>query len=113
MDINRFFERIHPLDSGEHMFFPEPNNRCYSASELRAIADELDKRNGNSRCIKLTLEDKIVAVDQQTGEQEIISDLYWFEENGVKDWGGEGHLVSYDFYLGDVAPGENDIDGDL
>lgn len=62
MDISKFFERIHPLDTGEHMFFPKPDNQCYSADELRAIADELDKRSKPSGC-SLKFVDQEPAVD--------------------------------------------------
>lgn len=40
----------------------------------------------------------IYATDQRTGERELVSDdLYWFEENGVRDFGGEGHYAAYTF----------------
>lgn len=37
---------------------------------------------------------KLFATDE-TGKREEITDLYWFEENGVHDFGGEGHFHRY------------------
>jgi hypothetical protein len=36
----------------------------------------------------------IYATDRETRERALISDLYWFAEHGVHDWGGEGHSPS-------------------
>lgn len=33
---------------------------------------------------------RLFAIDDD-GNKEEITDLYWFEENGVRDFGGEGH----------------------
>lgn len=42
---------------------------------------------------------KIIAIDRDTKEKIEIDDLYWFEENFVHDWGGEGHGDNYDFVI--------------
>jgi hypothetical protein len=40
---------------------------------------------------------RVFATDSQ-GREEEITDLYWFEENGVHDWGGETyHGEKYSF----------------
>ena len=36
-------------------------------------------------------------IDTKTGVEKPITDLYWFEENGVHDFDGEGHLSQYKF----------------
>lgn len=41
----------------------------------------------------------IIAIDTKTGEKEVIDDFYWFEENGVHDFEGEGHNTKYDFEI--------------
>jgi len=33
----------------------------------------------------------LYATDLETGIRESITDLYWFEEEGVHDWSGEAH----------------------
>lgn len=38
---------------------------------------------------------KYRAWNEKCKEMEYISDLYWFEENGVHDFGGEGHFDNY------------------
>ena len=45
---------------------------------------------------------RIFATSANTGERFEISDLYWFEENGVRDWNGQGHddNFTFEFYLG-------------
>ena len=50
---------------------------------------------------------RIFATSANTGERFEISDLYWFEENGVHDWNGQGHddRFTFEFYLEDT---END-----
>ena len=50
---------------------------------------------------------RIFATSANTGERFEISDLYWFEENGVRDWNGQGHddRFTFEFYLEDT---END-----
>jgi len=41
------------------------------------------------------------AVSRNTGEVVWITDLYWFEENGVHDLDGDGHDESWDLtYIG-------------
>jgi hypothetical protein len=40
---------------------------------------------------------RIFATDKKTGEREEITDLYWFEENGVHDFSGKGHHTDYIF----------------
>ena len=44
---------------------------------------------------------KIFATNTTTNERFKITDLYWFEENGVHDWNGEGHWdnFTFEFYL--------------
>ncbi len=41
---------------------------------------------------------RIYAIDR-SGYREEITDLYWFEERGVHDWGGEGSYDQYSFEL--------------
>lgn len=38
---------------------------------------------------------KIFATDLKTDERLEITDLYWFEENGVHDFSGEAHWGAY------------------
>ena len=38
-------------------------------------------------------------VNTKTGIEEPITDLYWFEENGVHDFDGEGHFSQYKFRM--------------
>jgi len=33
----------------------------------------------------------LYATDRSTGIREVVTDLYWFEEEGVHDWSGEAH----------------------
>lgn len=40
---------------------------------------------------------KIFATDVKTGKCIKINDLYWFQENGIHDWGGVGHSTQYVF----------------
>jgi hypothetical protein len=40
---------------------------------------------------------KIFATDKKTGEVEEIKDLFWFEERGVHDFGGESLHFEYTF----------------
>lgn len=42
---------------------------------------------------------EIFVIDKD-GERTKIDDLYWFEENGVHDFGGEGHY--YEPYLFEI-----------
>ena len=44
---------------------------------------------------------RIFATNTTTNERFEITDLYWFEENGVHDWNGEGHWdnFTFEFYL--------------
>jgi hypothetical protein len=48
---------------------------------------------------------KIFATNTTTGERFEIPDLYWFEENGVHDWSGQGHNESFtfEFYLENIC----------
>lgn len=41
---------------------------------------------------------KLSAIDEN-GEYQEITDLYWFEENGVHDFDGEGHWHKYRFTM--------------
>jgi len=41
---------------------------------------------------------QIFANNELEGRQE-ITDLYWFEEEGVHDWGGQGHYRKYDLEI--------------
>jgi len=41
---------------------------------------------------------QIFAINKE-GEREEVSDLYWFEENGVHDFGGEGHFENFTFEI--------------
>jgi hypothetical protein len=41
---------------------------------------------------------QIYATDS-TGHREAITDLYWFEENGVRDWSGHGLTDRYTFEI--------------
>ena len=38
-------------------------------------------------------------INTKTGVEEPIEDLYWFEENGVHDFDGEGHYSRYKFRM--------------
>ena len=38
-------------------------------------------------------------INVKTGVEEPITDLYWFEENGVHDFDGEGHFSQYKFRM--------------
>jgi hypothetical protein len=46
---------------------------------------------------------RIFATSQRYGERKEIDDLYWFEEEGVHDFGGVGHFDRYSFevYVGE------------
>lgn len=41
----------------------------------------------------------IRAWDENHRTMEYIDDLYWFEESGVRDFGGSGHFSNYKFQL--------------
>lgn len=41
----------------------------------------------------------IVAHNKKTGEKTPITDLYWFEENGVSNFNGDGFYADYTFTL--------------
>ena len=41
---------------------------------------------------------KIFAIDSKNNWEE-IKNLYWFEEYGVRDFNGEGHLDIYKFVI--------------
>jgi len=41
----------------------------------------------------------IKAIDTKTNEEEIIEDLYWFEENGVHDFSGYAMHGRYKFEI--------------
>ena len=47
---------------------------------------------------------KIYATEKSTGQRKEITDLYWFEENGVHDLTGDGHY-------GDNWSFEIEVDG--
>ena len=40
---------------------------------------------------------QIFAIDLKTKERFEITDLYWFEEEAVHDFGGEAHYAKYAF----------------
>ena len=40
---------------------------------------------------------RIFATSKNTGERFEIPDQYWFEENGVHDWHGQGHWDNFTF----------------
>lgn len=40
---------------------------------------------------------KIIATNASTGERKEITDLYWFEEEGIRDFGGEAFYKHYTF----------------
>lgn len=42
---------------------------------------------------------KIIAIDSKGNTEEITDWLYWFEENGVRDFGGQGHNDKYAFQI--------------
>ena len=42
----------------------------------------------------------------QNGEVEEITDLYWFEENGVHDFDGKGQSGHYEIITGDGLPSD-------
>jgi hypothetical protein len=39
----------------------------------------------------------IIAINSETGERIRIEDLYWFEENGIHNFNGEGFGKKYFF----------------
>lgn len=41
---------------------------------------------------------EIYATDKN-GNRDKITDLYWFEEEGVHDWGGQAHYDKYTFEI--------------
>lgn len=51
---------------------------------------------------------KIRYFKKRSSEIGFIEDLYFFEENGVRGWDGEGHYDDYDFML---PTGLADVDG--
>ena len=42
---------------------------------------------------------RLFAINKNTGEEFPIDDLYWFEENGVHDFAGDGHNAIYSFRI--------------
>jgi hypothetical protein len=42
---------------------------------------------------------KLFARSLETGEVTEIEDLYWFEEQGVHDFDGQGHFESFEIEL--------------
>jgi hypothetical protein len=42
---------------------------------------------------------RVFASGERYGERVEIDDLYWFEEEGVHDWGGEGHVDRYNIEI--------------
>jgi hypothetical protein len=40
---------------------------------------------------------RVFATSTTTGERFEITDQYWFEENGVHDWHGQGHYDNFTF----------------
>lgn len=42
---------------------------------------------------------QIFATDETTQERFEITDLYWFEENGIHDFGGESHYHKFTFEI--------------
>ena len=40
---------------------------------------------------------KVRSKNKCTGVEEEIKDLYWFEENGVRDWDGKGMHEDFEF----------------
>ena len=42
---------------------------------------------------------QIFAIDKKDGERQDITDLYWFEENYVHGWDGEGYGEDYHFEI--------------
>jgi|WetSurMetagenome_2_1015567.scaffolds.fasta_scaffold482080_2 hypothetical protein len=58
------------------------------------------------------------ATNKKTSEVTIVTDLYWFEEEGIHDMGGVGHYCKYDLeYIfgreesdeGEDYPDDNDV----
>lgn len=47
---------------------------------------------------------KIIATDKQTNERIEVTDLYWFEENGIHDWSGDGTYGQFNFEI--IVDGE-------
>jgi hypothetical protein len=41
---------------------------------------------------------KIIAINRKTNEEQVITDLYWFEEECVQSADGEGYN-DYDLYI--------------
>lgn len=50
----------------------------------------------------------IAAIDKKTGEYKLITDLYWFAENLVHDWKGDGADAQYDFQIA-IVESEDDL----
>lgn len=42
---------------------------------------------------------ELMAIDQDTGERWPLTDLYWFEEQGIQDWRGQGWSGRYRFQI--------------
>ena len=53
---------------------------------------------------------KIYATDEKGSCEEII-DLYWFEENGVHDWSGQGHNKTFllEVYIAETCIFRNSV----
>jgi hypothetical protein len=42
---------------------------------------------------------KIYAINQKTLKRIEVKDFYWFEEQGIHDFSGEGHYDNYKFEI--------------
>ena len=60
---------------------------------MSAGEEHMDERNIID--VKIT-SFRIFAIDEK-GIEEEITDLYWFEENGVHDFSGDGPYTKYKF----------------
>ena len=90
--------------------FPTRRFYVYDAAKLHELLWEIaEDAEGDTIYLPVKTEPaktiRIFATDTKTSDRREITDLYWFEENGIRDWSGDSSRWGSNYMLEVFADG--------